>query len=105
MKTRDTHLEALLGIFFLLISPVVWLVLGGDTFGVNQNPTTAWVLFTTFAITAYLAFIAFVSFDQHNTKPTIKKAAPKKKTTKRTTTSRKKKTTAKKKVSKKTTKK
>lgn len=82
MIGKDAHFEALLGLFFLLISPLLWLVLGGESLGIATNSTTAWVLFTTFAITAYLAFIAFVALDKHHTprgKSTTKRKTARKK--------------------------
>lgn len=67
-KDHDHHFEALVGLFLLLLSPIVWLVLGGDAFAMNQNPNIAWAFLGTFATVAYIAFLAFISLDSKKEK-------------------------------------
>lgn len=62
-KKHDHHFLALIGLFLLLLSPVVWLVLGGKSLEINQDPTVAWAFLTTFAIVAYISFLAFINVD------------------------------------------
>ena len=59
-KRHDHHFLALIGLFLLLLSPIVWIVLGGKSMNVNQDPTIALAFLTTFAIIAYISFLAFI---------------------------------------------
>lgn len=68
----DHHVLSLIGLFLLLLSPIVWIVLSGESLKINQNPTFAWGALTTFAIVAYIAFLAFVGNDHHIKKQTKK---------------------------------
>lgn len=60
---HDHHFLALIGLFLLLLSPILWLVLGGRSLQINQDPTIALAFLSTFAIVAYISFLAFIGGD------------------------------------------
>ena len=59
-KEHDHHFLALIGLFLLLLSPIVWLVLGGKSLRINHDPIVAWSFLSTFAIISYISFLAFI---------------------------------------------
>jgi membrane-bound ClpP family serine protease len=62
-EKQDDHFEALIAVFLILISPVLWIILGQGSLSINANSNVEWVLLTTFAIMAYIVFLAFGKMD------------------------------------------
>jgi hypothetical protein len=53
--------HALVAFFLFLLSPLLWIVLSGETAGIGENNMGSWVILLTFTLTAYLAYLAVIA--------------------------------------------